>query len=689
MSICEWIIKEIDEEKISQYCQKYGIPYLAAAILYSRGYCNENDIENFLMEAQKDDVFDITDMDKIVDRIEKAINKNEKICIYGDYDADGITSTALLQSYLVERGANAFCYIPERNKDGYGLNKNALDYIKNCETKLIITVDNGISAFDEIEYAKSLGMDVAVTDHHRVREELPCACAVVNPYRKECINLKNKNFAGVGVAFKVVQALEKGKMSMEELLEKYSEFVTIGTIGDSVELFGETKDIVNYGLKNIPNSKKSGIVSLLKCSNLFGKELDSTSVAFGIVPRINACGRMENAKLALELLLCENSHDADEMSKEVCKLNDLRKITENKILDDVERILSEEPIKKYEKIIVVEGENWNHGVLGIVASKITQKYGKPCILITIEGETSRASCRSIEGFSIYEALLRNSQWLTRFGGHPMAAGFSMNTSNLGSFKESLRKDSENYHIPHANLSIDFELEPNQISYDILENLKILQPYGAGNSEPVFGIFEVKLKKIIPIGKGKHLKLIFEKQGFEISALYFNKTVEDFLFCEGEILDIAITIHRNEYMGVVGVSCYVVDLRMAGSDLKKIMDDKNLYESFKRDNAINLELKDAIPVREDFIKIYQYIKILKNKSIRVDLINKRLFNNSKNLFLIYIVFDVMEEFGLVRILRNADEYKIIVNNVEGKVKISDSRILNFIKNEKGNENVSGT
>ena len=689
MSICEWIIKEIDEEKVSKYCQKYNIPYLAAAVLYSRGYCSESNIENFLMKAEKDDIFDITDMDKIVDRIEKAIKSGEKICIYGDYDADGITSSALLYSYLFERGANVFCYIPERNKDGYGLNKNALDFINSCETKLIITVDNGISAFDEIEYAKSLNIDVAVTDHHRVREELPCACAVVNPYRKECINLKNKNFAGVGVAFKVVQALEKDKMDTEELLKKYSEFVTIGTIGDSIELFGETKDIINYGLKSIPNSKKAGILSLLKCSNLLGKELDSISVAFGIVPRINACGRMENANLALRLLLCENLHEADKMSKEVCKLNDLRKITENKILDDVERILSEEPFRKYEKIIVAEGENWNHGVLGIVASKITQKYGKPCILITIEDEISRASCRSVEGFSIYEALLRNSKWLTRFGGHPMAAGFSMSTSNLELFKESLRKDSENYHIPYANLLIDFELEPTQISCDVLEDLKILQPYGAGNSEPIFGIFEVKLKKIVPIGKGKHLKLIFEKQGFEISALYFNKTIEDFLFCEGEMLDIAVTVHKNEYMGVIGVSCYIVDLRIAGSDLKKIMNEKSLYESFKRDRTINLELEDIIPVREDFIKIYQYIKILKNKSVRVDLINKRLFNNSKNLFLIYIVLDVMEELGLVRILRNADEYKIIVNNVEGKVKISDSRILNFIKNEKGNENVSRT
>lgn len=683
------MIKEIDEEKVCEYCQKYNIPYIVMAILYSRGFCTEHDIEKFLMRSEKDDAFDIKDMDKIVNRIQKAINNGEKICIYGDYDADGVTASSLLYSYLFEKGANVFCYIPERNKDGYGLNKNALNFIKDSKTNLIITVDNGISAFAEIEYANSLGMDVAVTDHHRVREELPCACAIVDPYRKECENLKNKNFAGVGVVLKVIEALEKGQMTMQELLEKYSEFVTIGTIGDSIELLGETKDIVNYGLKNISNSKKAGIISLIKYAGLVGKEIDSISVAFGIVPRINACGRMENAKLALELLLCENSCDADKIAKEVCRLNDLRKIIENKILDDVERVIFQNPVKKYEKIIVAEGKNWNHGVLGIVASKIVQKYGKPCILITIEGDESRASCRSIEGFSIYEALLRNSKWLTRFGGHPLAAGFSLKTVNLENFKKSLKEDAQNYHVPNSKLSIDFEIEPSQISYSIFEELNILQPYGNGNPEPVFGVFGVRLKKIISIGKGKHLKLIFEKQGFEMCALYFNKTKEDFLFFEEEVLDLAITIHKNEYMGVPGVSCYIVDLKLAGCDLKKIISDKNLYESFKRDNILNPNVNYEIPSREDFAKIYRYVKILKNKSIRVDLINKRLFNNNKNLFLIYITLDVLEELNLIRILRNADEYKITVNSVEGKVKISDSRILNFIKSEKENENVSGT
>lgn len=282
---------------------------------------------------------------------------------------------------------------------------------------------------------------------------------------------------------------------------------------------------------------------------MYLKELDSTSIAFGIVPRINACGRMDNARLALELLMCDDIYESDKIAVEVCKLNDLRKNIENEILEDVEELLLKEPGRKYEKIIVAEGENWNHGVLGIVASKITQKYGKPCILITIEGKTSRASCRSIEGFSIYDALVRNSKWLSRFGGHPMAAGFSINTSDLNFFKESLFQDSEDYKVPAPCISIDFELEPYQISCEILEDLEILKPYGNGNPEPVFGIFGATLVKIIPIGKGKHLKLLFEKDGFEFSVLYFNKIPSDFIFSEKEKLDIAITLHENEYMGV--------------------------------------------------------------------------------------------------------------------------------------------
>ncbi len=688
MSICEWIIKEIDENKISEFCQKYNIPYLAAAILYSRGYCEEKDIEKFLKNTEKENVFDITDMDKIVCRIEKAIKNHEKICIYGDYDADGITASALIYDYLRNRNSNVFCYIPERNRDGYGLNKMALDFIKNCETELIITVDNGISAFEEIKYAKSLDMDVVVTDHHRVREELPCAYAVVNPYRKECENLKNKNFAGVGVAFKVVQALETGKTSEEELLKKYSELITIGTIGDSIELFGESAEIVKYGLKKMSCSENPGIASLLKCLNLYGKELDSISVAFSVVPRINACGRMENANLALKLLTCENYDKAVQITEEVCKLNDLRKDEEIKILKDVEDVLLKDPQRKYEKVIIAEGKNWNHGVLGIAASKIVQKYGKPCILITIEGDTSRASCRSIEGFSIYELLLKHSKWLTRFGGHPMAAGFSMNTSNLESFKESIKEDLKNYCVPNSSLSIDFELEPRQISYSILEDIKILHPYGNGNPEPIFGIFGLRLKKIIPIGSGKHLKLIFEKQGFEMSALYFNKTFENFLFCERDVLDIAVTLHKNEYLGSVYVSCYIVDLRFENSDLKKVITEKNLYESFKRGENIKNDLKYVIPTRKDFVDVYKYLKKLKNKCVRVDLINKKVFNDSKNTFTIYAVLDIMEELGLVSISKDADEYKITVNEVKNKVNISDSLILNSIKNEKGNENVSG-
>lgn len=683
MSICEWSISEIDEEIVSKYSQKYGIPYVSVAILYSRGFREESDIQIFLQGTVEDNVFDITDMDKAVQRIEKAIKENEKICIYGDYDADGITSSSLMCRYLRDRGADVFCYIPERNKDGYGLNNSAIEYIKNEGTNLIITVDNGISAFDEVKYANLLGMDVVITDHHRVRETLPCACAVVNPYRKECSELKNKNFAGVGVAFKLIEALETGRSSKKELLNKYSDLVTVGTIGDSIELFGETKEVVKYGLENLLSSQTPGIISLLKCSNLYLKELDSISVAFGIVPRINACGRMDNARLALELLMCDDVYESDQIAVEVCKLNDLRKNIENEILEDVEKLLLKEPERKYEKIIVAEGENWNHGVLGIVASKITQKYGKPCILITIEGETSRASCRSVEGFSIYDALVRNSKWLTRFGGHPMAAGFSINTSDLKFFKESLFQDSENYEVPALCISIDFELEPYQISCEILEDLEILKPYGNGNPEPVFGIFGATLVKIIPIGKGKHLKLVFEKDGFEFSILYFNKTPSDFIFSENEKLDIAITLHENEYMGVKSVSCYAVDFKICDYDLKKAVKEKNLYQHFKKSNMLNCDFTDIIPSREEFVKIYQYVKKLKNKSIRVDLINKRLFNNSKNLFIIYIVLDVMEELGLIRIFRSADEYKIIVNEVKEKVNISDSLILKSIKCEKEN------
>ncbi len=684
MSLREWVVGDVEKDKITEYANKWQVPMLTAAILYARGFRGEKEVHEFLNGPKnRESPFKITDMDKTVNRIKKAIESREKICVYGDYDADGITSTALVYSYFKNKGADVIYYIPDRDKEGYGLNKNAIDILKEKNVNLIFTVDNGISAFDEVDYANSLGIDIVITDHHRVSDKIPNAAAVVDPYRRECSDLKHKNFAGVGVAFKVIEALETGNQNFELLLEEYSDLVTLGTVGDSIELSRETREIVKHGLKNIAKSKRPGIKALLNCSGLKDKILNVTSVAFGLVPRINVSGRMGNSELALKLLLSGKETEAEKICEKLDNLNVLRKNTENEILDSVEKILNSEPRRKYEKVMIIEGNGWNHGVLGIVSSRITQKYGKPSILITIDGENAKGSCRSVEGFSIYDLLCACSKHLQKFGGHPMAAGLSLKTAEIENFKKSVINAAQNYEVPFPKLVVDLKLRPHMISEKLLYQLDLLKPFGIGNPEPVFGFFNMTLKKIRPIGQGKHLKLIFERDGHELEALYFNKSAYDFLYYEGEILDIAATLNKNEYKGIVSVSIQITDLRFSNLDVKNILENKTVYEKFKRNYNLSCnEINLLIPTREDFACVYRYIKIIDNKPVRADLLSERIFKGNKNTAGIYTILDVMEEKGLADVFRNGDEYKVNIKNVGVKVELSDSHILSALTNKKG-------
>lgn len=684
MSFREWIVNNIEKEKIMECAKNWQVPPLTAAILYSRRFREKQEVLGFLNGFKEtESPFDITDMEKIVERVNTAIDSHQKICVYGDYDADGVTATALVYSYLKSRGADVTYYIPSRYKDGYGLNVGAIDKLKEKNVDLIFTVDNGVSAFDEVEYASSLGIDVVITDHHRVPDKIPNATAVVDPYRKECADLKHKNFAGVGVAFKVIQAFETGTKNLSVLLDKYSDLVALGTIGDSIELIGETREVVKHGLKNIANSKRPGVKALLECSNLMGRVLDSSGVAFGLVPRINVSGRMGDAELALRLLLSEDDEEARTLCAELDGLNALRKNTENEILESVEKTLNNEPWRKHEKIIVVEGENWNHGVLGIVASRVTQKYGKPSILITIDGEEAKGSCRSVEGFSIYELLCLCAEHLQKFGGHPMAAGISLKTEDIENFRKSVIENSKKFEIPFQKLVIDLNLKPDMISEKLLPQLDMLKPFGSGNPEPVFGFFGMTLKKIRPIGQGKHLRLTFERDGSNLEMLYFGKSAYDFLYYEGEVLDIAATLNKNEYRNIISVSVKIVDVRLSNLDFKSILEHKSIYEKFKsEDNLSSDEIDSLTPTHEDFASIYRYMRLIGDKPVRVDLLSERLFKGNKNTAKIFTALDVMEERGLADIHRSGDEYKINVKNINGKIKLSESYILTSIKNKKG-------
>lgn len=677
--IVEWDYKNIDREKIIDLAVKCNIPFVSAAIMYARGFSSKEKILNFLNDTysfKSESLFEIPDMDKAISRLKEAIKNCEKICVYGDYDADGITATALMFSYLKEKGADVFYYIPSREKDGYGLNLRVIDFLKSEGVKLIITVDNGISAFNEISYSNSIGMDVVVTDHHRVPEKLPPAVATVDMFRDDCI-VKDKNFAGVGVAFKVIEAMENGKLDVE----KYIDLVTLGTIGDSIELFGETRSIVRKGIEAIKNSNRPGIKSLIGVSNLQGKEIDAIGIAFCLIPRINASGRMGNASLALKLLVSGTEEEAEQLALELNELNTERRETESDILNSVERLLSAEPRRKYEKIIIAEGDDWHRGVLGIVASKIAQKYCKPTILISRSKEDATASCRSVNGFSIHHLISMCSDLVERFGGHPMAAGINLKSENIEKFKDKILKTVADMDVPYPKLEVDLSVNLSKVTNKILNDINILKPFGVGNPEPVFALNNVKLKKIIPLSKGAHTKIVVEKENTQMEVLCFNQKTDEFLYSPGEIVDVAVTFSKNEYKKIVSLSTMLLNIKLSGVESKEVIKCKKNYEKFKRGEKLSKrEIENLMPVRDDFARVYKYFLKQKNIITRADILSYRIFGKASFFGKICIIADVFYEQNLINLVKNADELRITINENKTKVDLSQSRIMMLLKGE---------
>ncbi len=680
MGLCEWQVSDINEEETKSYANAWNVPYIAAAILYSRGFREKDEVVNFLnWEALEREALKFTDMDESVKCLKEAIEKKEKICVYGDYDADGITATTLVYCYLKDKGADVIYYIPHRDLEGYGLNISAVDKLHAQGVKILLTVDNGVSAHEEVKKAAALGMKVIITDHHKVPEKLPSPGLIIDPWRENW-GEEYKNLAGVGVAYKLLEALEDFNI----LESKYMELVALGSLGDSMPLFGETRYLVKKGLEFAGNSNILGIKTFINILGINSQNINSIDAAFKLVPRINASGRMETADLAVKLLTSEKEEECINICKHLDELNNLRKNVEKKILEDVEKQIKNNPQIKYENVIILKGMNWHHGVLGIAASKISQRYGKPCILISFSYETgeARGSCRSVEGFSVYNLVISGAQYLEKFGGHTMAAGINLRTENIEKFCKKMIENSRKLLVQFPKLCIDLKLSISSFSNLLLDSVEILEPYGNKNPEPVFLIDNVKIYKIKPIGK-KHLKLTFFDGKRYINAFYFNKTIGELLYREGEIVDIAATIHKDEYKSIKSVSVYVLDLKLSGLDMKEVIKQKQIYEKFKRgENLSEKEIGYLLPTRSEFANIYRYFISKAKVRLRVDTLDCRLFKNSENYGKIYIVLDVLQEMNLINVKWNVDEFEVVIKNFSGKVDLSSSKILSSLSQFKG-------
>ena len=556
----KWQIYETNKEKVNELKEKYGINELLATILVNRNIVNEDEIRLFLKPTRNDfhDPFLIKDMDIAVERILKAIENKENVTIYGDYDVDGITSITVLKSFLKDVGLEVNSYIPNRLEEGYGLNREAVKKIVEDGCELMITVDCGISAIEEINYATELGIETIVTDHHEPGNELPKALAVIDNKRKDS-TYPFRELAGVGVAFKVIQALGTKLGLKEESYLKYLDIVCLGTISDIVPLVDENRVIAKLGLMLVEQTKNIGLRSIINSSGY--KKIDSTTISFGVAPRINACGRMGKAEEALELFLSSNINTVNELTKRLNEHNSVRQATEKAIYENVIKQIEKEHLNE-KKTLIVTGENWHHGVIGIVSSKITDMYFKPSILLSFEEDgIGKGSGRSIPGFDLHEALSKCSDKIEKFGGHSMAVGITVRKEDLEAFKQELEKIAIESKIDEIIpiINIDAKINLSDISKDMVASLKQLEPYGEANKMPIFAFKNLKIDSIRALSEGKHLKLTLKDNNNIINAIGFNMgyLVDEYII--GDKIDVAGVLEINSFNGVDNLQINMKDI----------------------------------------------------------------------------------------------------------------------------------
>ena len=557
----KWECYNLDNEKVEELVKKRHITNLLASILVNRGIIDGEKINVFLNPTRKDfyNPFLMPDMEIAVKRIVKAIENKEKIMIYGDYDADGITSITVLKKYLNEIGLKTGEYIPNRLNEGYGLNKDAISKIYNDGYRLMITVDCGISGLEEVEYANSLGMEIIITDHHEPAEKLPEAIAVIDAKRKDNKYPFNQ-LAGVGVVFKLIQAISTELKLEEKEYLKYLDLVCIGTISDIVPLVDENRVIAKLGLKLIEKTKNIGLKTLLNIADL--RKIDSTAISFGVAPRINACGRMGFQEEALQLFLTEDSGEATKIAKRLVQFNQERQAKEKQIFEEViEKI---EKDNKDKKCIVLAEENWHHGVIGIVASKITEIYYKPSILICLEGDKGKGSGRSVPGFDLYTALTKCSDYIEKFGGHSMAIGITIKKENFEKLKEAIEKYAQESNISDIMpiINIDKEINLKNINIEEVKSLELLEPFGEGNKMPLFLLRNLKIDSIRALSGGKHLKLTLKQDNNIVDAIGFNMGDLSKEYLLGDKVDVVGTIEINSFGNKENIQINLKDIRKA-------------------------------------------------------------------------------------------------------------------------------
>ncbi len=665
-----WEIKKPDPLKVNDILRKSDLTSLCAEVLVSRGYDNMEMLVDFFNNDELSDPMTLKDMPQAVEVISRAINSGELICVYGDYDCDGVTSTAILVKYLDFSGANVMYYIPHRD-EGYGINKKAVDSLKEQGVSLIITVDNGILAIEEAEYINELGIKLVITDHHQPGDELPLADAVVDPHREDCPSVF-KDLAGVGVTFKLCAALD-GDYSI--VSEQFSDLAAVGTIADIVPLRGENRTLVKNGLDMFENSENYALLYLLEKCGINKSRVTSNSVAFAIAPKINAAGRFGSASTAVDALLSEDESAKFDIDN-LLMLNNRRKETELLILRDIFEYIDGNPEILNQRVLVISGKGWHHGVIGIISAKIMELYGKPNFIISVDDNgIGRGSARSFEGFNVYKCLRYCKDTLIRFGGHNFAGGLTIKADEIPQFIEKVSEFAGKCDkLSGMIINADKLLEAKDFDIAMAESLSILEPFGEDNKMPVFAVIGAVVRKIIPLSQGKHTKIEFVYDGVCRTALFFSRPPEALSFNVGDKIDMLVNMEVNEYKGEKQLSLRVVDFRNHGISGKKYFAAKSCYEAYKRGESVPQNVIHRVkPTRDELVRIYKYIMAVKRVSI--DKLFMKFNSQSMNYFKLRIALDAFNEMGLIKLIASRQEVHMV--EVSKRVDLSKSTVLKNI------------
>ena len=610
MKFQKWRIAEPHPEAAARLTAA-GYPCLVSAVLASRGIATAEEAAAFLEHEQRltYSPFLMADMDKAVERVQRALADHERIAVFGDYDVDGITATCILVDYLQSRGADVLHYIPRRIEDGYGLSIDAIEGLYRKGTRLLITVDCGITGVEEVDFANSLGMDVVVTDHHECKETLPRAVAVVDPHRPDC-GYPFKHLAGCGVALKLALALG-GPDREEALFSRYCTLAAIGTVADVMQMSGENRTIVSRGLAAIEHSDFIGLHALLKEAGLAGREITSVQIGFVLAPRINAAGRMGAADKAAELLLCTDPAEAERMARELCALNRERQNVEQTIYSQAEEMIARLPDRD-RSALVLESSRWHQGVVGIVASRLSEKYSRPSFMIHLNGDTGKGSCRSWGGFNLFAALENCKDLLLGFGGHELAAGFTIEEANIPAFRERMNDYARSFRggaAPVSVLDVDVAItHPSAVTLEELEALSALEPYGSGNARPVFCLLGATLLRTQNVGQNRHLKLRLGKGSAQFDGIFFSTVAEDCGCRPGDRVDAAFYLQVNEFRGSRTVQLQMVDLRPSLRPSGREQESLALAEQCTARQPISArDARRLLPTREQFAAAWRFLE----------------------------------------------------------------------------------